>query len=622
MCGPQLLRHCKQDDVSVCHDDTWKVGGCRSRSTGSASITPKNQMNGGAWMPGCRFLYSKYSLVAAALTAVALLVPAFFAVAQNQPKAEAPRDPVVTITEANNDLRIIEKFAKVVQLPSRIIRVDGFDPEVVKVSALSPTQIRVQASTAGVTSMVLTDENNVTYQVDILVIGDVRHLQAYINKLFPHSAVEAVALKGSVVLRGWVTEPAQINQIIEIADQFYPEVLNQMQLGGAQQVLLKCRVMEVQRSKVRQLGMNFLSLTDNGFLASTPGPITPISSLNVTGAGPEVALSGFGDSTLSFGLINSSRVFQGFVQALKEEGLLKIKAEPVLVTTNGRPATLLQGGEFPIVVPAGLGTVAIEWREFGVRMEAVPMILGNGRLRLELQPEVSERDFSSSVTVSGVSVPGLSVRRANTSVEMHFGETLLIAGLISNRKTATTSKVPVLGDLPGVGALFSRKTFEETETELIIMVTPEYVSPLKAHQVPAVGPGESTTSPTTRELFWDNMIEVPSYGDECLTPNAAAIGGGCGTAGCTGGCGSQSCTSGSTGGGGYGRQPVQPLNARESVVPVQESYSQPGMQYPSDGAGFSTVPGSAGHATMETPGVDAFYGGETQGGQLYVPSGQ
>ena len=568
-------------------------------------------------MPGYRFLYSKYSLAAVAITAAALLVPVFFAVAQNQPKADAPRDPVVTITEANSDLRITEKFAKVVQLPSRIIRVDGFDPEVVKVSALSPTQIRVQAATAGVTSMVLTDENNVTYQVDILVIGDVRHLQAYINKLFPHSAVEAVALKGSVVLRGWVTEPSHISQIIEIADQFYPEVLNQMQLGGAQQVLLKCRVMEVQRSKVRQLGMNFLSVSDNGFAASTPGPITPISTLNVPfGGPPNLAVTGFGDSTVSFGLVNSSRIFQAFVQALKEEGLLKIKAEPVLVTTNGRPATLLQGGEFPIVVPAGLGTVAIEWREFGVRMEAVPMILGNGRLRLELQPEVSERDFSSSVVVGGVNVPGLTTRRANTSVEMNFGETLLIAGLISTRKTATTQKVPVLGDLPVIGAAFSRKRYEDTETELIIMVTPEYVSPLKANQVPQVGPGESSVSPTTRELFLDNMIEVPSSGDECLTPNAGSINGGCGTTGCTGGCGTEGCSSGMRTGLGYEQQATQPMNAIESVVPVQQV-----PQHSPAGAGYSTVPGSAGHAIIEAPGVE-YYGGDVQGGQMYVPSGQ
>lgn len=586
-------------------------------------------------MPGYRLMFSRYGVAAGLLAIAALLSPAFFISAQNQ--AEAPRDPVVTLTEARTELRIIEKFAKVVQLPSNITRVDGFDPEVIKVNALSTNQIRVQAASAGVTTMVLTDENDVTYSCDILVVGDVRHLQAYINKLFPHSSVEAVALNGSVVLRGWVTQPSNINEIIEIAEQFYPEVLNQMQLGGAQQVLLKCRVMEVQRSKVRQLGMNFLSLSNDGYFANTPGPITPIQSLTTNGAGggPEINFSGFADSTLTFGLINSGRIFQGFVQALKGEGLLKIKAEPVLVTTNGNPATLLNGGEFPIVVPAGLGTVAIEWREFGVRMEAVPIILGNGRLRLQVQPEVSERDFSSQVTVSGVNVPGLTVRRANTSVEMNFGETLIIAGLISNRRTAITEKVPVLGDMPWLGAAFSRKRYEDVETELIVLVTPEYVSPLNASQVPTMGPGDSSATPTMRELFIDNMIEVPNYGDDCQTPDASAFSPahGCGDPGCNGGCGSSSCTT-APGVTSYNAisepmgQSSPSLYATSPAIPVQEVLPQtqgqaafqptqiynpstnpaltvPSPAAPGSSAGFSTVPGTA---VTPTPGVDAYYG--------------
>ena len=185
------------------------------------------------------------------------------------------------------------------------------------------------------------------------------------------------------------------------------------------------------------------------------------------------------------------------------------------MTTSGRPANLLSGGEFPILVPQSLGTVTIEWREFGVRMEAVPIVLGNGRLRLEVQPEVSERDFSNAVQVAGTTVPGLTVRRANTAVEMNFGETMVIAGLISSRKTAETSKTPFLGELPVVGAAFRRVRYTEGETELVIMVTPELVSPLKSGQVPAGGPGLFTATPTDRELYLDGVLEVPNYGDDC-----------------------------------------------------------------------------------------------------------
>ena len=148
-------------------------------------------------------------------------------------------------------------------------------------------------------------------------------------------------------------------------------------------------------------------------------------------------------------------------------------------------------------------------------MEVVPVILGNGRLRLQVQPEVSERDFANSVTIAGQIIPGLTTRRVNTEVEMKFGQTLMIAGLISSRQTADTNKVPFLGELPWLGAAFSRKNYTESETELVILVTPELVAPLEADQVPQGGPGFFTDSPTDRELFWGGLIEVPKYGDEC-----------------------------------------------------------------------------------------------------------
>ncbi|MEO2034341.1 MAG: hypothetical protein ABGZ35_19875, partial [Planctomycetaceae bacterium] len=345
------------------------------------------------------------------------------------------------------------------------------------------------------------------------------HLQAHIHSLFPKASVEAVEVGEAVVLRGWVTHPEHITELVEVAQQFYPEVLNQMKVGGVQQVQLHVRVMEIQRTKVRRLGMNFLFANNSGYLASTVGSLSPIQSLSASaGSVPslEVSANALSDPTIAFGLVNASSVFQGFVEALKQEGLLKIMAQPSITTMNGRPASLLNGGEFPILVPAGLGTVGVEFREFGVRIEVVPIILGGGRLRLELQPEVSERDFANAISVQGVTVPGLTVRRANTQVEMGFGETLMIAGLIASRHTAETDKLPLFGELPWIGAAFSRKRFEEVETELVILVTPEFVAPLKRADVPVGGPGAFTTAPVDRELFFNQMIEVPNYGEPHL----------------------------------------------------------------------------------------------------------
>jgi len=437
---------------------------------------------------------------------------------QNQRDASSYNDPVMEISSKRSNLKIVEKFAKVVKLSKKIARVDGFDPVVINVTALSPNQVRVQALTPGVTTMLLIDEEETTHSVEVFVMGDVRHLQAYINRFFRHASVEAVAVGSGVVLRGWVQQPSTITELVEIAEEFYPRVLNQMKVGGAQQVLLNVKVMEVQRTKIRNVGFNFLYANDDGAITSTIGDLSQLSGFSVPMGGPPAVTFNplrLADSTIVGGITDNNNIFQGFLEALREESLLKILAQPKLVATNGRPAHLLAGGEFPILVPQSLGTTTIEWREFGVRLQAVPIMLGAGRVRLELQPEVSERDLASAVTIGGTIVPGLKTRRVNTQVEMKFGQTFVLAGLLSSQDTAQAAKVPVLGEMPWVGPLFSRKSYEKNETELVIMVTPELIGPLGANQVPAGGPGLFTTQPTDRELFNSGFLEVPNYGDQC-----------------------------------------------------------------------------------------------------------
>jgi pilus assembly protein CpaC len=204
-----------------------------------------------------------------------------------------------------------------------------------------------------------------------------------------------------------------------------------------------------------------------------------------------------------------------FLNALESESLLKILASPVLTTTNGTPANLLSGGEFPILVPQSLGTVTVQWKEYGVRLTAVPLLLGNGRVRLNLQPEVSQKDLSNSITTGGLTVPALTTRRVNTSVEMRFGETFMLGGLIEVQDTAQTSKVPWLGELPYLGALFRTVSYQSTETELVILVTPVLAGAMTDCQVPPGGPGMFTDQPTDRELYSYGLIEVPSYGGHC-----------------------------------------------------------------------------------------------------------
>lgn len=437
--------------------------------------------------------------------------------AQPQP-AEPPvanvNEVVVPITANRTQIEMVEKYTKVFETKKRISRVNGFDPLILTVTALTQNRISVTGELQGVTNFVITDESGANFTVEVFVKGDARTLQTIIDRKFPNCSIEAFKVQEAVALRGWVTNPEHITQITEIAEQFYPKVLNQMKVGGVQQVLLKVKVMEAQRSLIRELGMNFTYLSRSGYVNSAPGALNTLGTVTYAPLG---FTSTSKEVTGSFGIVGNNSIFNAYISALRDEALLKILAEPEMVATNGRPATMLSGGEFPIIVPQSLGTVSIQWREFGVRLEAVPFVLGGGALRLDLQPEVSERDFANSVTVGGTTVPGLTVRRVNTQVEMKFGQTLMLAGLISKRQTATTHKIPVLGELPYVGAAFSRKHNEDSETEVVITVTPELVAPLDDGQVPPGGPGQFTDSPTDRELMGYGLLEVPKYGERCAT---------------------------------------------------------------------------------------------------------
>ncbi len=439
--------------------------------------------------------------------------------ASTAPQRTPQGDLVVHITKPTTELEIIERFSRVVEVPQRIKRVDGFDPQIVDVTALTPNQVRVQAIAPGVTTMILTVEDESSYTVNITVTGDVRHLQAALTKMFPKDAVQAFKVRDAVVLRGWVTQPDHITQIVEIAREFFPRVLNQMRVGGVQQVQLKVKVMEVQRSKIRQLGFNFADVDEHGLFTSTPGALVPVDEFALPFGGPgsvEVVTSSLGDLTSTFGIATPDNVFLGFLEALKEENLLKVLAEPTLTALNGHPARFRAGGRFFIPVAQQLGQIGVEDRPFGVELEFVPIVLDAGRVRMEVRPSVSERDFANATQFNGTTIPAIIDRVVNTQVEMRFGETLMIAGLISTRGTANTSKVPIFGELPWVGSLFRRVRYEESETEVVIMVTPELVAPLDPSQVLPGGPGEHTDTPTDRELFLDGMVEVPRIGPRCV----------------------------------------------------------------------------------------------------------
>ena len=207
---------------------------------------------------------------------------------------------------------------------------------------------------------------------------------------------------------------------------------------------------------------------------------------------------GTGGETISFGIVNGDNAFFGFLEALRENNLAKVLAEPTLVTVSGRSASFNSGGEFPILVPQSLGTIAIEYKQFGTRVDFVPIVLGNGNIRLEVRPQVSELDNANGVTINGTRVPGLRTRWVDTAVEMKAGQTLALAGLIQTRIEAQNRGIPWLADLPWAGAAFRRVEEQKNEIELVVTVRPELVDALDPHEVPTCLPGRADHQPQRR----------------------------------------------------------------------------------------------------------------------------
>jgi pilus assembly protein CpaC len=300
-----------------------------------------------------------------------------------------------------------------------------------------------------------------------------------------------------------------------------PQVINLIRVPGSQQVLLKVRVAELNRSALRRIGANFLGVDpDTGAIFGTQiaGPVTASGFVgNPVQLAPGrrlggAAVSGLTQNSTVFGIFQSGD-FEFTLNALRRNAMLKILAEPNLMAMHGYPASFLAGGEFPVPVPqvssAGIApTVTVQFKEFGVRLNFVPYILDGEVIRLSVAPEVSQIDFTIATTLvaGGTPVPGLNTRKAQTTVELRQGQTLAMAGLLQLQLDGSTDRVPGLGDLPIIGPFFSNTTSERIEKELVVLVTPYLVEPMNKEQVPPV-PGDEVKEPNDLEFYFLNRIE-------------------------------------------------------------------------------------------------------------------
>ena len=381
--------------------------------------------------------------------------------------------------------------------------------EVADVQVVSANTVLITAKKAGSTNLLLMDGQNQSQSVDIVVRSDIQALKDELKKTFPDYNVEVAQLQDGIALKGRVPNLQIAEQMTALATPF-GKVLNLLEVAGGQQVMLQVQFVEMSRLASSELGFRG-AIGGNGFRAGTNFGPGASNVLGLANGDPDTTLSD-AVSLFAAGKVGDIAL-EGFLRALKANNLARTLAEPNLVAISGEPASFLAGGEIPIPVPqagaGGASTITIEYKEFGVRLNYVAVVLGDGRIKLNVKQEVSDLDYSRAVQFAGGTVPAIATRRAESTVELQEGQTMALAGLLQRKVNASSNKTPLLGDLPVVGALFRSVRYERQETELVILVKPVLVKAMNPDQVPQ-GPGANWRYPNEAQLYGSADIGGPT----------------------------------------------------------------------------------------------------------------
>lgn len=384
------------------------------------------------------------------------------------------------------------------------------NPEVAEALVVSPTEVLINGKATGTTSLVIWDAQGGRDLYAVEVTVDAAALQRHLKTLFPEEDLQITASGDVFILRGSASDESVARRAVEIAEATGASVVNSLEVPDPPQVLLKVRFAEVNRTAMQELSANVIRVDpnnirgdDEGFFGT--GRNTPPGNLFLdTGeAGPEQT---FSDAVNLF-LFNEDWNVGAFITALKTNGLFRSLAEPNLLARDGEEASFLAGGEFPFPIVQGSSVnsaITILFKEFGIRLSFTPHITNSGNVDLEVAPEVSTLDFANGLTVSGFQVPTILSRRASTRVELRDGQTFAIAGLLDNSITENSDKIPLLGDIPILGKLFSSKEMRQNRSELLVLVTPHLITPSEAPEAPEVPTGEPET------WDWDDHLKGPA----------------------------------------------------------------------------------------------------------------
>jgi pilus assembly protein CpaC len=444
--------------------------------------------------------FGRVPLLLACAVAVAALLPAATA-----PVRADAQEIQIGSGRRSATIRLIGGKSETIRTDRTFVDIIVSDPEIADVVPLTDRSVSILGKKIGTTRVSIYGENKAIIGVfDIEVTYDTSVLATELRERFPGARFRVASINGRIMLSGTAADATTVDRAVTIARQFGAEVINSVKVLQPQQVLLEVRFVEASRKAGRELGINW-DVVGNRVAASvgTAGQLAGYGAFG--GAGLLSGTAPFG--TFVGRILNSGVTADVMIRALEERGLVRRLAEPNLIALSGDTASFLAGGEFPIPISQQNNTITIEWKKFGVGLAFTPTVLDNSVINLKIEPEVSEIDSNNAIQIGQLRIPSLTVRRANTTVELRDGQSFAIAGLLQSMTTTDRSQLPWIADVPVLGTLFASTSYQKKETDLAIIITPHLVQPARPGDVLRT-PADNMTVGNDANVFLEGKAEL------------------------------------------------------------------------------------------------------------------
>ncbi|WP_298843080.1 type II and III secretion system protein family protein [uncultured Roseobacter sp.] len=445
-----------------------------------------------------------YGILKAALLGLTISVSPLAFTVPATANAETLR---VVAKETNSTLNVPMNRAVVVESEIPFAELSIANPGIADISSLSDRSIYVLGKSPGMTTLTLLDAaGQLITNVEVRVAPDVTEFKERLQQILPGERIEVRTANDGIVLSGTVSSAQKLSRALELAARYAPErVSNLMSVGGVQQVMLKVRFAEMNRSVSKSLSAS-LAVNDGG---SNPNQAATGSGLLAGGVagiiGGVVPTGGESQGAVTFGFNLGSTQVGLLLEALERKGAVRFLAEPNLVALSGQEANFLAGGEYPVPVAQDSDTISVDFKPFGIELNFVPRVVDGDLINLQLSAAVSSLDTANGVSLGGgIEIDAFTRRETQTTVEMRDGESFAIAGLLQDDFTDANSQVPWLGDVPVLGALFRSSEYQRSQTELVIIVTAHLVTPTRGEALAL--PTDRIRPPSEKDLFLNGQV--------------------------------------------------------------------------------------------------------------------